>query len=80
MSSNPLWKSGKNVICDRFSDSTWLTSVMARGLAFDAIQEINQLASQGSNRNITFLLDISPETGLSRKKKVRKRPFLIEKR
>jgi dTMP kinase len=66
----PALKAGENVICDRFSDSTLAYQSYGRGLDFNLIAEINRLASQGVKPDITFLLDVLPETGLSRKKKV----------
>lgn len=66
----PALKSGKNVICDRFSDSTLAYQSYGRGLDFNTIEEINRLASQGIKPDITFLLDIQPEAGLSRKKRI----------
>jgi dTMP kinase len=66
----PALKTGKNVICDRFSDSTLAYQSYGRGLDMRTIQEINRLASQGVTPDVTVLLDIPPEMGLSRKKKV----------
>jgi dTMP kinase len=71
----PALKSGKNVICDRFSDSTLAYQSYGRGLDFNTIEEINRLASRGIKPDITFLLDITPEVGLSRKKKVQEDRF-----
>jgi dTMP kinase len=71
----PALKAGKNVICDRYSDSTLAYQFYGRGLDYDTIEGINQLASQGLKPDITFLLDIPPEKGLSRKKKIEEDRF-----
>jgi dTMP kinase len=71
----PALKAGKCVICDRFSDSTLAYQSYGRGLDFNTIEEINRLASQGLKPDITFLLDVPPEVGLSRKKKVQEDRF-----
>ncbi len=71
----PAIKAGKNVICDRYRDSTLAYQCYGRGLAYETIESINHLASQGLKPDITFLLDIPPEAGLSRKKKVEKDRF-----
>jgi dTMP kinase len=58
---------GKIVICDRFTDSTIAYQYYGRGLDRDTVQSLNKLASQGLKPDITFLLDIDPQIGLSRK-------------
>ncbi len=64
----PGLKQGKIVICDRYSDSTIAYQSYGRGLDIAAVKSINQLASQGLTPNLTFLLDVPPEIGLSRKR------------
>ena len=64
----PNLDAGTNVICDRFSDSTIAYQSYGRGLDLDIVREINQIASQGLKPDLTFLLDVPPEIGLSRKK------------
>ena len=63
----PDLKEGKVVICDRFTDSTLAYQSYGRGLDITSVETINQIASQGIKPHLTFLLDISPEIGLSRK-------------
>jgi dTMP kinase len=64
----PNLKEGKLVICDRFTDSTIAYQSYGRGLDITLVNTINRMASQGLKPDLTFLLDIPPETGLSRKK------------
>jgi dTMP kinase len=64
----PGLKEGKIVVCDRFSDSTLAYQSYGRGLDLDVVREINRLACQGLQPDLTFLLDVPPEVGLSRKK------------
>ena len=63
----PNLKAGKIVICDRFADSTLAYQSFGRGLDLDIVRDINRIGSQGLKPDLTFLLDISPEIGLSRK-------------
>ena len=64
----PALKMDKIVICDRFTDSTLAYQSFARGLDRKTVERINYIASQGLKPNITFLLDVSPDVGLARKK------------
>jgi dTMP kinase len=63
----PALKEGKNVICDRFIDSTIAYQSYGRGLDLNTVKEISQIASHGMIPDMTFLLDVPPEIGLSRK-------------
>jgi dTMP kinase len=65
---SPALQQGKIVICDRFSDSSIAYQSYGRGLDLNLVREINQIASQGLKPDLTFLLDVPPEVGLSRKK------------
>ena len=64
----PGMKEGKIIICDRFTDSTIAYQHYGRGVEKAVVEEINALASQGCRPDLTFLLDVSPEIGLSRKR------------
>lgn len=61
----PALKRGAFVICDRFMDSTVAYQGFGRGLPTD-IGLLNRLASNDLTPDITFLLDLDPETGLKR--------------
>jgi dTMP kinase len=63
----PALNSGRNVICDRFTDSTIAYQSYGRGLDRDIVNNLNTLAAQGLKPDLTFLLDVPPEIGLSRK-------------
>lgn len=64
----PGLQQGKIVICDRFADSTLAYQSYARGLDLATVKEINRIATQGLQPDLTFLLDVPPYVGLSRKK------------
>ena len=59
---------GQIVICDRFTDSTLAYQHFGRGLDRRLVEEVNRIAAQGCRPDITFLLDVPPEIGLSRKR------------
>jgi dTMP kinase len=63
----PALQNGKVVICDRFIDSTIAYQGYGRGLDLVIIKEVNKIATCGINPDMTVLLDISAEKGLSRK-------------
>lgn len=64
----PALDEDKIVICDRFSDSTLAYQSYGRGINLASVKEINRMAVLGLKPDLTFLLDIPPEIGLSRKK------------
>jgi dTMP kinase len=63
----PALEEGTIVVCDRFADSTLAYQGYARGLSLEIIEQINRLACQGIEPDITFLLEMTAEGGLSRK-------------
>ena len=67
-SIQPALKEGKIVICDRFADSSLAYQSYGRGLGLTIVKEINNIASRALKPDITFLLDVPPEVGLSRKR------------
>ncbi len=62
----PALDAGKTVICDRFYDSTIVYQGAARGINAGVIRELNRLVLYNVAPDITFLLDLPPEVGLSR--------------
>jgi dTMP kinase len=64
----PALREDKTVICDRFTDSTLAYQSYGRGLDLSTVRDINQKATQGLRPDLTFLLDVPPEVGLSRKR------------
>ncbi|MEM5477115.1 dTMP kinase [Pacificibacter sp. AS14] len=63
----PALKAGQIVICDRFADSTRVYQGTTRG---DLLERVNALhaAMIGVEPDITILVDINPNVGLSRAK------------
>ena len=57
----PAIAKGVFVICDRFTDSTIAYQGYGRGLDIKKLQEINNIATDGLNPDITFILDINPD-------------------
>jgi len=62
----PALDGGKIVLVDRFYDSTMAYQGWGRGLDRKMIREINRFAVSGVVPDVTFVLDIAPEIGLSR--------------
>ena len=62
----PALAEGKTVLCDRYADSTYVYQALARGLDPVFVDEANTFATGGLLPDRTFLLDLDPETGLSR--------------
>jgi len=63
----PALNDGTIVICDRFADSTVAYQGYGRGLDMTLIKDNNQLATGGLKPDLTILLDMPVEQGLSRK-------------
>lgn len=61
----PALERGKVVVCDRFVDSSLAYQQYARGLG-ESVSVINGYAISGCMPDVTFLLKVSPEVGLSR--------------
>ncbi len=64
----PAIEAGKAVISDRFLDSSLVYQGIARGLGIDKVYKINECAIQGYMPDKTFLLWLSAEDGILRKK------------
>lgn len=62
----PQLRSHDVVLCDRFADSTIAYQGYGRGLDIEAIRDMNRFATEGLEPDLTVLLDLDPETGLSR--------------
>lgn len=62
----PALEQGQVVLCDRFTDSTLVYQGDGRGLDWEMIEKMNQVASQGLHPDITILLDLDVATGLER--------------
>jgi dTMP kinase len=64
----PSLQEGKVVICDRFADSTTAYQGYGRQIDLSIIKATNELATQGTNPDLTILLDIPAAEGLARKR------------
>ncbi len=64
----PALMSGKAVIADRFVDSSAVYQGIGRNLGIDTVYKVNEFALQGIMPDMTFLLDIDAEAGISRKR------------
>jgi dTMP kinase len=59
---------GKNiVVCNRYADSTTAYQGYGRELDLKLVKMANDIATQGLKPDLTILLDVPPEKGLSRK-------------
>jgi dTMP kinase len=65
----PALQAGKVVLCDRFTDSTLAYQGYAGGLPLPIIEEINTLATEGLQPDITLFFDVPPIIGLQRSEK-----------
>ena len=63
---SPCLSAGKTVICDRYYDATLVYQGFARGLEIELINGLHQLIFEGLKPNITILLDLPTQLGLSR--------------
>jgi dTMP kinase len=62
----PARDQGRDVICDRFSDSSVAYQGVARGLGADRVEEICDLATGGVWPDLTLLLRIEPDRAAKR--------------
>ena len=62
----PALREGNWIICDRFSDSTLAYQGYGQGIDFATIRELQMLAIGRFTPNLTFLLDIPVDEGLTR--------------
>ena len=62
----PALEAGKMVIMDRFIDSSVAYQGYGRGLDIDAINWLNQFATDGLKPDLTLYFDIEVEKGLAR--------------
>lgn len=62
----PSVRSGKILLCDRYSDATLAYQGYGRGLPPRSIRDSIRLAERGLTPDLTLLLDIDPKRGLRR--------------
>ena len=59
--SRPALEAGRDVVCDRFVDSTVAYQGGARGLDIDLVEQLNELPSRGCLPDLTVLLRVDTE-------------------
>ena len=64
----PALAEGKTVLTDRFTDSSIAYQGFGRGLG-DMVAEVNRIAADGKEPDLTIFLNISPAAGMARKNK-----------
>ncbi len=64
----PALRKGKVVVSDRFIDSSVAYQGAGRDIGIEAVENLNRFATSGIKPDITFYLDIKPETAFIRKK------------
>ncbi len=64
----PGLNAGKVIICDRFTDSSYAYQGGGRGISAEKINQLEGWVLSGFKPDLTLLLDVSVETGLSRTK------------
>jgi dTMP kinase len=62
----PALDQGRDVVCDRFVDSTVAYQGAARGLGTDLVERLSEIAIAGCLPDVTVLLRIDPEGAESR--------------
>ena len=62
----PALANGNIVICDRFTDASFAYQGGGRGMDPQQIAQLEQLVQGQFTPDLTFLLDLEPETGLRR--------------
>lgn len=62
----PALLRGAHVVCDRFADSTMAYQAYAGGLARKTVEDLHRLTMTGVEPDLTFVLDIDVEKGLTR--------------
>ena len=62
----PALEAGRDVVCDRYSDSTAAYQGAARGVTVEVALSVSELATKGLRPDLTVLLRIDPERAAER--------------
>ena len=62
----PALAAGRDVVCDRFVDSTVAYQGVARGLGVEVVEQLNAVATGGLLPELTLLLRMDPEAAAAR--------------
>ncbi|NJN86552.1 MAG: dTMP kinase [Leptolyngbyaceae cyanobacterium SL_7_1] len=63
---NPLLQQGALILCDRFTDSTLAYQGFGRGIGTDLVEQLNAIATDGLQSDLTLWLDVPVTLGLQR--------------
>ena len=64
----PALSAGRWVVCDRFSDSTFVYQGIGRGLGVQKVRALQEAAMADFGPDLTLILDLEPKAGLERAK------------
>ena len=67
----PALQKGKYIICERYRDATIAYQGYGRGIPLSLIEQLNSIATENLIPDLTIVLDIPPEEGLGRIKKMK---------
>jgi dTMP kinase len=73
----PAIQEGVLVLCDRFNDSTIAYQGVGRHLGVEWVSTLCALICQGVTPDLTFYLDLDPEEGMLRRRKISKENSLL---
>jgi dTMP kinase len=62
----PKLANGIHVVCDRYGDASVAYQGVGRELTIPLVQKANRLATGGLQPDLTIVIDVAPEVGLSR--------------
>jgi dTMP kinase len=62
----PALEEGRDVVCDRFIDSTAAYQGAARGLGIELVERLNEVAIAGASPDVTVLLRLEPAAAEAR--------------
>jgi dTMP kinase len=54
------------VLCDRFADSSLVYQGVARGVGWEAVAGLNEMATEGLEPDLSLVFDMDPELAVSR--------------
>lgn len=63
----PALDAGKIVICDRFVDSSFAYQSFGRGITYETVKAVNDIAIGGRMPDMTLFFDLSPEAAAARR-------------
>ncbi|MBI4557777.1 MAG: dTMP kinase [Candidatus Hydrogenedentes bacterium] len=68
----PGLQAGKIILSDRYADSTTAYQGAGRGFPKEIVERLHEVATQGTSPDLTILLDVPVEEGLSRVSRLQK--------